>query len=452
MTKEDRYFYPDTPKERGFLVGIDMRTHRFQEGLLTVEDSLAELAALANTAQVEVVGGTFQRLNKPHPATLIGSGKVDELKHYKDELNVEVFIFDDELSPRQQRVLEKELEVKVVDRTALILDIFAQHARTKEGQLQVELAQLEYRLPRLTRMWTHLARQAGGRAGGATGGVGVRGPGETQLEVDRREISRKIAHLKEALEQVRVHRAGHRAQRRQASIPVMAIVGYTNAGKSTLLNALTQAASPTSDTLPVYVADQLFATLDPTTRRIRLPAGKEVLISDTVGFIQKLPTQLVAAFRATLEEVSEADILLHVVDITHPNALEQAQVVEDMLEEIGATKAPLLTVLNKTDAFNADVETLQQQLADYPHSIPLSAKTGQGLSELLLCLEDMIESNMTPIQVCLPYTQGQLTALLHQQGVIETESYDELGAHFVARVPKHLVSVFERYQENQAQP
>jgi GTP-binding protein HflX len=452
MTKSDRLFDTEQPKERGFLVGIDMRTHRFQQGVLAVEDSLEELAALAETAQVDVIGATYQRLNKPNPATLIGSGKVDELKHFKDELDLEVFIFDDELSPRQQRVLEKELAVKVVDRTALILDIFAQHARTKEGQLQVELAQLEYRLPRLTRMWTHLARQSGGRAGGDTGGVGVRGPGETQLEVDRREIGRKIAHLKNSLEEVRVHRAGHRARRQQAHIPVVAIVGYTNAGKSTLLNTLIRRAGSDRDASLIYTADQLFATLDPTTRRIRLPKGQEVLFSDTVGFIQKLPTQLIAAFRATLEEVREANLLLHVIDITHPNALEQAQAVEDALEAIEATHLPVLTAFNKIDAFDGGVAALHAQLMGYENCVLVSAKTGQGIDDLLLSLEQWVIDQMVTINICLPYKAGRLTAMLYEQGIVETERHDEQGSHFLARIPKHLLGTFEQYEEAARRP
>ncbi|HXV44191.1 MAG TPA: GTPase HflX, partial [Anaerolineae bacterium] len=331
-------------------MGIELKRPRNGRISFSVEDSLEELAALADTAGLTVEGGTYQRLDSIHPGTLIGGGKAEELQSFRDELAIDVFVFDEELSPRQQRELEKLLQVKVVDRTALILDIFARHARTREGQLQVELAQYEYRLPRLTRMWTHLARQAGGRAGGASGGVGVRGPGETQLEVDRREINQRIAHLKEELEKVRAHRARHRKQRQRAGIPVAAIVGYTNAGKSTLLNALAQA--------DVYAADQLFATLDPTTRRVALPSGLEVLFSDTVGFIQKLPTDLVAAFRATLEEITEADLILHVVDITHRNAAEQAATVADTLTEIGATHAPVLVALNKIDRLDDPDEAI----------------------------------------------------------------------------------------------
>ncbi len=447
MTNPDRYFYTDHPLEKGFLVGVDMRSTRFRAGTLSTEDSLEELAALAATADVEVLGGAIQRLNKPNPATLIGSGKVQSLKEYKAELDIEVFIFDDELSPRQQRGLEKELEVKVLDRTALILDIFARHARTKEGQLQVELAQLEYRLPRLTRLWTHLARQAGGRAGGAQGGVGVRGPGETQLEVDRREINRRIAALKDNLEKVRGHRARHRARRKQQHVPVIAVVGYTNAGKSTLLNTLVQQAGLESGGAPIYVADRLFATLDPTTRRIILPAGREVLVSDTVGFIQKLPTQLVAAFRATLEEVTEADLLLHVVDITHPNAAGQAQAVAETLRRIEATHIPVLTVFNKMDVFSGDAAEAQSQLAAYADSIPVSAKTGFGLPNLLARIEAQLQRQMVSLRLFLPYAEGQLVSLLHDEAVIETEFHDEHGTHLTATVPEQLASRFEPYLE-----
>jgi GTP-binding protein HflX len=292
------------------LIGVDVRG---ADHLLVVDDSLEELRALADTAGLEVVGEMTQtlRVDRIDPATFIGKGKVEELKTWQSELGFDVALFDEELSPRHQRNLEQELgeKARVLDRTALILDIFAQHARTREGALQVELAQYEYRLPRLTRGWTHLVRQAGGGAGrSGTAGVGLRGPGETQLEVDRRQIRSRINLLKEQLEDVRQQRQQHRVQRRRAQVPVVSIVGYTNAGKSSLLNALVEAAGA-RQTAPVLTEDKLFATLDPTTRRVRLPAGKTALFTDTVGFIQKLPTQLVAAFRATLEEIEEADLL-----------------------------------------------------------------------------------------------------------------------------------------------
>lgn len=446
MTNPDRYFYTDNITERGFLVGVEMRTHRFQTGFLATEDSLEELAALAETADVEVIGATIQKLNKPISATFIGTGKIEELKGYKEEHEIEVFIFDDELSPRQQRVLEKELEVKVLDRTALILDIFARHARTREGQLQVELAQLEYRLPRLTRLWTHLARQAGGRAGGATGGVGLRGPGETQIEVDRREIDRKIAFLKQELEKVRTHRTRHRERRRQSNISEVAIVGYTNAGKSTLLNALIKKAGMDIDSPPIYAADQLFATLDPTTRRISLPQGNEALFSDTVGFIQKLPTELIAAFRATLEEVTEADVLIHVIDITHPNATEQAQAVEETLRQIEAADIPIVAVLNKIDALTEPVEDIKQESFMMDDAILVSAKSGKGLDDLLARIESMLQTKMVLLDIHLPYAQGQLASQLHQHGIIQSETHDNQGTRFVVRVPKHLAGLYEGYQ------
>lgn len=440
------------PQERGFLVGVERKQPVNGTPLFTVEDSLEELASLSRTAGVTVEGGTYQRLERPHPATLIGRGKLEALKGYRDELAVDVFIFDDELSPRQQRELEKELQVKVLDRTALILDIFAQHAHTREGQLQVELAQLNYRLPRLTRMWTHLARQAGGRAGGATGGVGVRGPGETQLEVDRREINRRIARLRRELELVRAHRARHRAKRRRAGIPVIALVGYTNAGKSTLLNQLTLLAGPDRASADVYVADQLFATLDPTTRRVRLPGGLEVLVSDTVGFIQKLPAQLVAAFRATLEEINEADVLLHVVDITHPNAREQAAAVEETLRQIEATEVPVVVAFNKIDRLPNPDETLAQ-MAEFPNSLAISAVTGQGLDRLLTRLEGVLNEAMVAVDVHIPYQQGEFVALLHEQGTVIFEEHDDQGTHLRGRVPARLAPAFAPFDlDHPAEP
>lgn len=418
------------------MVGVELKRPRNGYNFF-VEDSLEELAALADTAGLTVEGGTYQRLEAINPATLIGSGKVEELQNYRDELSIDVFVFDDELSPRQQRELEKLLNVKVLDRTAIILDIFARHARTREGQLQVELAQYEYRLPRLTRMWTHLARQAGGRAGGATGGVGVRGPGETQLEVDRREINHRIAHLKAELEKVRAHRARHRKQRRSAGIPVVAIVGYTNAGKSTLLNALAQA--------DVYAADQLFATLDPTTRRVILPSGSEVLFSDTVGFIQKLPTDLVAAFRATLEEITEANLILHVVDVTHRNASEQAATVTETLEQIGATHAPLLVALNKIDLL-PEPDMVQELLAQYPNSLGLSAKTGQGLSALLARVEGVLQLTRSTLELLIPYSRGDLVSLLHEKAIIQQEKHQAEGTYLQVHVPEQLQVLVKPYQ------
>jgi len=334
--------------EPALMVGVQLRSE--VDPRFTLDDSLRELELLAESAGLDFVGEVTQNLPTPNSRTYVGSGKLEEIKLLAEELDAKIILFDEELSPRHQRELEKELGdgKQVIDRTALILDIFAQHANTREGMLQVELAQYRYRLPRLTGAWTHLARQTGGASGrtGGVGGVGLRGPGETQLEVDRREIKKKITKLEDELDKVREHRNRHRQQRRKSNIPVVALVGYTNAGKSTLLNNLTKA--------DIYVADQLFATLDPTTRQLELPSGETVLLTDTVGFIQKLPTDLVAAFRATLEEIVEADLLIHVVDASHKNAQSQRLTVLETLQEIGAAEIPILTVYNKIDLLSSD--------------------------------------------------------------------------------------------------
>jgi GTP-binding protein HflX len=417
-------------------MGVDLRGESSPWG---IEDSLAELAQLARTAGIEVVGQAYQRLNRVHAPTYIGSGKLEELVLLQQELDYDVLVFDEELSPRQQRELEEALgeDVKVLDRTALILDIFAQHARTHEGTLQVELAQYEYRLPRLTRAWTHLARQFGGGAGrGGIGGVGLRGPGETQLEVDRRRVQERITLLKTELETVRRHREQYRARRSRAAMPVVAIVGYTNAGKSTLLNAISG-----SD---VLVEDKLFATLDPITRRVALPQDTEVLFTDTVGFIQKLPTQLVAAFRATLEEITEADLLLHVVDVTHPKAEAQCGTVLDTLQEIGASRIPVITALNKIDRF-PDPGAVQSTLADLPQSIAISARDKVGLCPLLERIESLLNERWVSLTVHIPYSAGEVVALFHERGQVENESHDATGTTIDGRLPPELADRFQRY-------
>jgi len=425
-------------KEIAVLVGVRLG-HHAQDGL-NLDDSLAELELLADTAGLEVVGTLTQNLENPNTKTYLGSGKVEELKLLMGELTANVVIFDDELSPRHQRELEEELGdgIKVIDRTALILDIFAQHASTREGMLQVELAQLKYRLPRLTRAWTHLARQSGGASGrsGGAGGVGLRGPGEQQLEIDRREIRTNIKHLEEALEKVRENRSRQRDQRRKTNIPVVALVGYTNAGKSTLLNRLTDAA--------IYVADQLFATLDPTTRQLELPSGQEILLTDTVGFIQKLPTQLVAAFRATLEEICEANLLVHVVDISHPNAEAQRRSVLQTLELIGAVNIPTLTVYNKTDLINrAELDELIKE--HHPGTLHISSLTGEGIPKLLQVISTEILKDFRHIDALIPYTEGQLISMFHEKGKVESIENLENGIRVKGLVPVQIEAYFKAY-------
>ncbi len=430
----------EPPAERAFLVGVEVRG---SQPLLSVEDSLAELALLADTAGLQVVGETYQKVAKPDPNTFVGSGKAGEIKDFVEETLADVLVFDDELSPRHLREIEGIMgeNVKVLDRTALILDIFAQHAHTREGALQVELAQYQYRLPRLTRQWTHLSRQAGGAAGrGGTGGVGLRGPGETQLNIDRREITEHISHLKKEIEKIRAHRRRYRAQRQRSATPVVAIVGYTNAGKSTLLNALTGKEE-------VYVANQLFATLDPTTRRVALPGQRPALFTDTVGFIQKLPTTLVAAFRATLEEIGEADLLLHVVDVTHPNARQQIRAVQDTLAELNLGDAPVLLALNKIDQLSREARAeARLRLGEYfEQGAPISALTGAGLDDLLAEVGARLYAALVPLQVVIPYKAGQLISLFHEQGIVEHTEHLEDGVHMGGRVPERIVGRFKPY-------
>jgi GTP-binding protein HflX len=424
-------------KEKAFLIGVDVYN---QNNWLSLEDSLDELTLLASTAGLVVVGEATQSLSHPNPDTFIGSGKVQEVITLVNETQADVVIFDEELSPRHQRELEKSFgdQIRVLDRTALILDIFAQHADTREGILQVELAQYEYRLPRLTRAWTHLARQAGGGGGrtGSVGGVGLRGPGETQLEVDRREIRNKITNLKKELEKVRSHRNRYRQQRKRSQIPTVSLVGYTNAGKSTLLNTISKA--------DVFVANQLFATLDPTTRRVDLPDNHTCLFTDTVGFIQKLPTQLIAAFRATLEEISEADLLLHIVDITHPSAQSQWQSVQETLSILKADHIPTITVLNKIDNL-PEPGSAQEIIKNYKDAIAISAKTGIGVSDLLKMVENELFFSHVPVKVNLPYQQGRLISIFHEQGKIEKISHKKGGVLIEGKIPVRYVSVFEHY-------
>ncbi|MFC1466397.1 MAG: GTPase HflX [Candidatus Brachytrichaceae bacterium NZ_4S206] len=445
-----RIRYETTPEvQKAFLVGVEFKNpaYRAKDGVhLPLESSMEELALLCKTAGLEVVGQTTQTLDAPNPNTFIGPGKLEELIAWRNALDFDVVVFDDELSPRHLRELEEVLgeDVIVLDRTGLILDIFAQHASTREGALQVELAQYEYRKPRLTRQWTHLARQAGGGAGrSGTGGVGLRGPGETQLEIDRRRIDERIAKLKRELEEVRKQRAQHRAQRKRAEIPVVAIVGYTNAGKSTLLNAIAKA--------DVLAEDKLFATLDPTTRRVRLPHGHLALFTDTVGFIQKLPTQLVAAFRATLEEITEADALLHVVDVTHPNALEQAQTVIDTLRELGAGTKQIVTALNKADRLSPEQ---RERLATGPLSegIFISALQKEGLNELLAEVEAVLFERLVPIRVRLPYKAGDLMALFRREGAVDSELPEERSVLLSGRIPGRLLDVFMPYVASKPAP
>ena len=412
--------------ERAILVGVEIPNNEWP-----LEESLDELAQLAATAGVNSVDRVVQRLTQFHPGTLIGSGKVQELAELAKFHNCDAVIFDVELTPRQHRNLESELQVQVLDRTALILIIFGQRAHTKEGRLQVELAQVEYDLPRLARQWSHLSRQRGGTQ--------QRGEGEKQIEVDRRMLRRQKEHIEEELEHVRTHRQLHREHRKDTGAPVVALVGYTNAGKSTLLNRLA-----TANTL---AENKLFATLDPTVRRVRLAGGQEILLTDTVGFVQRLPTTLVAAFRATLEEVVEADLLVHVVDASHPSVYRQIEAVDQVLEEIGAAGRPIILALNKADMLAPETLLHLKGVADTLPSVQVSALNGSNIDALLRLISDNLLLQFVALDVLIPYDRGDLVAQFHQYGSIECEEYEAAGTHLRGHVPANHSGPFVGFQK-----
>lgn len=408
---------PPATREKTILIGLE------RDGVdrWDLRESLAELAELAVSAGADVVGTVTQRLPQPTAPYYIGRGKAEEIAEECRSKAVSSVIFDDELSPAQGRNLEKLTARKVLDRTQLILDIFAQRARSREGRLQIELAQLQYLLPRLTRMWHHLSRQ--------TGGIGTRGPGETQLEVDRRRVQERIARLERELADVRKHRAVQRAGRRRHRWPVAALVGYTNAGKSTLLNRLTGAG--------VVTADQLFATLDPTTRQIQLPNNQRLLLTDTVGFIRKLPHTVIESFKATLEEVGEADLLIHVVDAAHPQSAEQIAAVERVIRELGAADKPLTVAFNKVDLL-PDRTAIDARIRQTPDAVALSAATGEGLPDLLAALENRLAGWRHESCYRLPPAAAALLAEIHRVGHVLELSYDGDATLVRACVPPEL--------------
>ena len=419
-----------TRPERVFLIGVEAKSRDASD----LTESLDELSRLVTTAGGEVVGNGRQRLEAPVSGTYIGAGKAEEFAAECRRSDVDTVVFDDELSGAQTRNLERIFECKILDRTALILDIFALRARTREGKVQVELAQMEHLLPRLTRFWTHLSRQRGG--------IGMRtGEGETQLEADRRKVGERIARLKEDLKTVTRQRATQRQGRRRNLWPLASIVGYTNAGKSTLLNSLTGAA--------VLAEDKLFATLDPTTRRLRLPTNQNVLLSDTVGFIRKLPHTLVEAFKATLEEVVQADLLIHVVDLSHPQADEQIVAVNQVLSEIGVADKPTLMVFNKTDRFGSR-ELLNRFLERFPGGVGVSALTNEGFPALLAEIGTRLRPVRDFIELRVPHEESAVIARLHKLGQVVERRYHGQAVRLKARIPPHLRAEFEPFVVKEA--
>ena len=409
---------PKKTHERALLIGLE------KQGVSKwdLQDSLEELAELANSAGAEVVDTVTQKLQKPTAPYYIGKGKAEAIKHSFQDREITSVIFDDELSPAQGRNLENLLARKVLDRTQLILDIFAQRARSREGRLQIELAQLQYLLPRLTRMWDHLSRQ--------TGGIGTRGPGETQLEVDRRRVQERIARLERELEAVRKTRAVQRQGRKRHQWPVAAVVGYTNAGKSTLLNLLTGA--------DVVAENRLFATLDPTTRSFVLPNKQRVLLTDTVGFLRKLPHTLIESFKATLEEVSEADLLIHIADLSHPRVDDQMEAVEGVIKELDAFGKQTLIVFNKIDKLQ-NRELAETYVKRFPGSVAISARTGEGVNQLVQALQNTLSAWRLRSRFRIPASESALIAEIHRVGHVLELHYEGEGALIVAHVPPDLV-------------
>ena len=414
-------------QERAILVGMEYNGMLNTLGW-TIEDSVEELKQLADTAGAQVVARFLQKRPKPDPAFFIGKGKVQELALFVQQENVDLCIFDDELSPAQQRNIEQAMGIRVLDRTALILDIFAQRARTNEGKLQVELAQLQYNLPRIMGKGLSLSRLGGG--------IGTRGPGETKLEVDRRRIRDRIAYIKECIGKVKSVRTLHRASRNKASVPTVSLVGYTNAGKSTLLNTLTN-----SD---IYAKDQLFATLDPTTRQLDLPDKQQAILTDTVGFIQRLPHQLVAAFQSTLEEVIEADVLLHVIDVSHELYKEQSNAVYHVLEQIGAKDKTIITVYNKIDKLPED-SALPARLAQEENSVCISAKAGLNLDKLLEMIAENLKLKAVEEYFLIPYSDSAVAAKLHSIGTVLEQEYLAEGTQLKVRLDANQLGEFEKY-------
>ena len=391
------------------------------------EASLEELAALADTAGADEAERVLQRRHEPDAATFVGKGKAAELRDLSNEVDADTVIFDDELSPAQSRNLEKILGRTAIDRTALILDIFAQHAHTQEGKAQVELAQLRYRLPRLRGRGITLSQQAGR--------IGTRGPGETQLEVDRRRLVRRVTKLESDLEDLTKNRRTQRKARARSRLPTVTLVGYTNAGKSTLLNRLTDAG--------VLVQDRLFATVDPTTRRLELPGGERVLVTDTVGFVRKLPHQLVQAFRSTLDEVAEADLLIHVVDASAPDPAAHMEAVRGVLRDIGADDVPELLAFNKAD--QADPASGRRLVRDHPGSVLLSAVGGEGVDGLLAAIGDRLRAMTHVVELVVPYDRGDVVAAVHRQGEVVSESHDPDGTRLWARIRPEDLSRFDEF-------